>query len=452
VVVRGCGRVLAERRRLTDPVTARRRGLWLGSALGAAFVVARVVPFIGARNGIGHDTLDYRASSQLPIWSRAFLGGPRPFGYPLYLKLVAHNEHVAVVGQLIFGTAAWLTLAFFAARATRDPRLRVAAGVVVLAIGSTFEMIQWDRIVGSDALSTACAVAMLAAVLWLCERWTAPRVALVGVLALAATALRDSNGTVFGLVAVVLVIGIVLRRLPLRVITLAALLLVVAVAGSASAGMGRRWEGPLKDVITIRMTNSPERLAYFEREGMPLTPAQVEKVRGHCVSPAPFPDCITLVNPPFYTWIREHGRATYTKALVKFPATTLWEPLAHLRASVGTRLKVEIVLTGEKAPVSKALETVFFARNPTLLAGWAVLMLMLCAVALARRIRGVFAIAAALIALTYPHLWLVCIGGGLEVTRHSLLASVQLRLGLWLSVVWLLDATLDRRRAAPTCD
>ena len=69
-------------------------------------------------------------------------------------------------------------------------------------------------------------------------------------------------------------------------------------------------------------------------------------------------------------------------------------------------------------------------------------------VALVRRRRGAFVVAGALVALAYPHLWLVWIGGALEVTRHSMLPSVQLRIGLWLSVVWLLDAALDRRPGA----
>lgn len=58
-----------------------------------------------------------------------------------------------------------------------------------------------------------------------------------------------------------------------------------------------------------------------------------------------------------------------------------------------------------------------------------------------------FVVAAGLIALAYPHLLLVWIGGALEVTRHSLLASIQLRLGLWLAAVWLLDAFLTHETA-----
>jgi hypothetical protein len=426
-------------------VTFRRRELWLGGALAVLFVVARVVPFMAAKTGHGLDSLDYRASASLPFWSRGFLAGPRPFGYPLFMKLLRLNEHAVVIGQLLIDTVAWLALALMAARATRNPQLRAAAAIVVLMIGATFEAIQWDRVISSEALSTAFGIGVLAGMLWLRERWTAPRVAVVALLALAATAVRDSNGTFFAVVAVVLTIGVAVRWLPRRVLTLAVALFAVALVGSASASVGRRWEGPMKDVITIRIMNSPERLAYFERSGMPLSAAEIDKARGHCVTPTPVLGCVTIANHGFYEWIHQHGRSTYAKSLAKFPATTLWQPIAYLRESIGTRVQIDIGSgTEEHAPVSKVLEALVFVRNPLLVACWAVVMLALAALALIRRKRGTFVIAAALVALTYPHLWLVWIGGALEVTRHSLLASVQLRLGLWLSVVWLLDAYLER--------
>jgi hypothetical protein len=43
------------------------------------------------------------------------------------------------------------------------------------------------------------------------------------------------------------------------------------------------------------------------------------------------------------------------------------------------------------------------------------------------------------------YLWIVWISDALEVTRHSLLASVQLRVGVWLGILWVIDALLDVR-------
>jgi hypothetical protein len=131
----------------------------------------------------------------------------------------------------------------------------------------------------------------------------------------------------------------------------------------------------------------------------------------------------------------------------------VWEPVEHLRDSIGTRVRVEHPLataTEEKAPVSHFLEATVFWRNPVLIALAALVLLGLCIVAYARGLRGPYWIAGALLALSYAHLWLVWMGGALEVSRHSLLASVQLRLGIWLAALWLLDALLTSRSAQVT--
>jgi hypothetical protein len=428
-------------------VAGRRYERWIYgfAALAVVFVLLRVVPFVGANTGRGIDSFDYRASARFPIFSRDFLGGPRPFGYPLYLKIIRHDESVAVAGHVLLSTAAWIALALVVARATRHPALRLVAAGLVLALGASFEAIQWDRIISSEALSTAFGVGLLAALLWLRERWTIPRVVLVGVLAFAATAVRDSNGTFFALVGVLLVAAVVLRRIHVRMLVVAALLVATGLMASAGASSGRRWEGPLKDVITIRVLQSPERTAYFRDAGLPLTDVEVDAARGRCVSPAPPSACVIIENPAFYAWIGDHGRETYLKSMLRFPDTTLWEPVAHLRESIGTRVRVEMELaadTQERSPIAHVLEAVIFVRNPLLLALWTIVTVAACVVAAIQRRRGPWMMAGALVVLTYPHLWLVWGGGALEVARHSLMASIQLRIGLWLSAIWLLDSYL----------
>ena len=73
--------------------------------------------------------------------------------------------------------------------------------------------------------------------------------------------------------------------------------------------------------------------------------------------------------------------------------------------------------TGEHAPFSTFLDALFFVRNPLLLALWSIATIALCVAALLKGWRGVFVLAGALVALAYPHLWLVWMGGALEVAR-----------------------------------
>ena len=182
---------------------------------------------------------------------------------------------------------------------------------------------------------------------------------------------------------------------------------------------------------------------------MPLTPAEIEAARGNCIAPAQPSPCVIVANDEFYEWVSDDARATYVKSLLKFPGTTIWEPAAHVRDSLGTRVQVELPLaaaTAEKSPVGHFFEAVFFVRNPFVVVLAALAVLAISIYALATKRRGVFVVAAAIIALTYPHLWLVWTGDALEVTRHSLLASVMLRIGIWLGALWLLDHFLIERR------
>jgi hypothetical protein len=118
--------------------------------------------------------------------------------------------------------------------------------------------------------------------------------------------------------------------------------------------------------------------------------------------------------------------------------------MEHLDWSLGTRVRLESH-TGERAPVSQLLETIVFIRSPLTLVIAAALIIVSCIFVRRRRRHGPYVFAAALILLTCPHLWLVWKGGALEVTRHSLVASVQLRLGLWLGALWIIDALLVPR-------
>jgi hypothetical protein len=240
------------------------------------------------------------------------------------------------------------------------------------------------------------------------------------------------------------------RAAPKRTLVLAAVFVVAGVMSLVSANAGHRGDVPLKNLVTLRILNSPERQAYFQQSGMPLTQSEIEHIRGRCVVPEPPSICVAFANKDFYDWIGDDARTVYLKSLAKYPATTLWEPLANVRDSLGRRVKLEHPFaadTEESSPPGHFFEAAFFVRNPALviLAALAVLAASIYALAIKRR--GPFVVAAAIIALTYPHLWLVWTGDALEVTRHSLLASVMLRIGIWLGALWLVDNFLSDRRA-----
>jgi hypothetical protein len=279
------------------------------------------------------------------------------------------------------------------------------------------------------------------------------RVAVVAVLALLWGMLRDANAVVLGAVGLGLAIFVLVRRsrVRARVLALAGVFLLTFGLSLVSGAIGARWEEPIQNVVTMRVLRSPERRTYFLSHGLPLRPAQVHRIAGKCVNPAGAYFCSRVTDPAFYNWINHDARSVYFHSWWAFAATTLWEPLANARLTIGTEVPLaSAAFTGLHDPIAKRIETVVFPRSPAVLIGWIAL------VALALAVTGVkrgwpraATLPAVLILLTYPHLWAVWTGDAFDVTRHALGASVQLRLGLWLATVALLDAWLPRRDTGP---
>jgi hypothetical protein len=416
-----------------------------GGIVGVVFVAARVLPVVGSNISIGLDSLGYEAVAHHPLFSSDFVAGVWPVGYPLYLKLVDHNHTAAMVGQVVAGVAAWLFLAVVAARRAQHTVIRVATVLVVLGIGASFGVMQWDLIIGSDSLSISLCVALLAALLWLSARWTRARVVLVVVLGIAAGLIRDSNGFFLGVLAVVLAIGVLARVISRRWLAIAAVFLLVAIAVAATASVGDRSDLPMRNIITLRLLPSPERTKFLVEHGLPLSRREIARARGRCVSPTRSFGCATITNKRFYAWIHADARSVYARELLSFPATTLWEPARHLDWSLGTRVRVEDARAGdtfERSAISHRLDRYVAVFNPTLLVVASVLLLAACTWLWVRGRRGPFLFAAALVLLAYVHLWLVWTGDALEVTRHSVVAATQLRLGLWLGLLWVIDAAV----------
>ncbi|HEY1740263.1 MAG TPA: hypothetical protein VGI86_16230, partial [Acidimicrobiia bacterium] len=315
----------AERADTGEPTTRspRRMQIALAGVAVLGFALLRILPLVGARIGGGLDTIGYETQSKLPIFSHDFVAGAWPAGYPLLLKAVVHNQTAAMVVQVIVGILAWVCLAVMAARAARHAAVQAACFLVVLALGGSLVVIQWDPIIGSDSLSISLGVALFAALLWLVERFTVPRAVTFAVIALLAAIDRDSNGLFFAAIAVVVIGGVVLRRLRRPWLAVAAVLLCGTVLASLSASGGKRWQAPLRDVITERLLESPPRTAYLQRHGMPLTAHEIKMARGMCVTTTPTLGCATIKNPRFYRWINRDGRSVYQHMLLAFPGTTI---------------------------------------------------------------------------------------------------------------------------------
>ena len=415
----------------------------------AVFALARVVPFARARVGLDFDSFDYldlaRHKSVVGL-----LGAHRPPVYLLALKLVGENRQAVTWLQLLLNLAAWVWLAAATGRCLRTRPARIAAFGAILLLGSCLDIGQWDRVIGTESFSISLGVLIVAATLWWWGRWSHAATAALCLLVVLWALLRDANALVVGVVGVVVLVVAAFRRTPRwrALLVVGAVALVGSAGAVVSSNVGARWQQPTQNIITFRVLTSPERADYFLRRGLPVSPVEAQRIAGRCTNPVGAFLCEKVTDPAFYDWIDHHARSTYVHSWFAFPATTLWEPLAHERSIVGTRLPVaEITGTRLHASYADAVEKLVFPRSPRAVLVWMALLAAGLVVLGSQVVRSVLVVACGLIVLTYVHIWVVWTGDAVELARHGLGAAVQLLLGLWLLTLGLLDALLLRLRA-----
>jgi hypothetical protein len=411
------------------------------------FVLARAVPFARARVGLVLDSFDYLEIARRQSFF-GMLGAHRPPVYVLTLSALGENRQLVTWLQLLVGLVAWVWLAFATTRNLRTRAGRIVGFATILVLGSCLDVVQWDRLIGTESLSISLGVSLMAAVLWWWDRWSPAGVAVVSGLVALWALVRDANALVAGAAGVVVLVVVLVRRNEaLRSLIVVGLVAVVVAFGAVvSSNAGDRWQQPLQNVITFRVLPSPERTDYFLRRGLPVSPVDARRLSGRCANPVGAFMCEKVTDPAFYDWIDRSARSTYLRSWFAFPATTLWEPLARERRIIGTRVPVaEIAGTRLHASHAKAVEAVVFPRSPRVVLGWLLLLVVGLACLGAGVARPNLVVGGALLALAYVHLWVVWTGDAVELERHGLGAAVQLQLGLWLLSVGLVDALLFRK-------
>jgi len=418
----------------------------------ALYAIARFVPFARARVGMVLDSFDYLELARHTSWL-GLLAARRPPVYLLVLRVLGENRQLVTWLQLLVGTVAWAWLAVATARNLRTGAGRAVGFSAILVLGSSLEVVQWDRLIGTESFSISLGVMVVAAVLWWWARWSVAGVALVSVLIALWALVRDANAVVAGTSGALVIVVVLVRRTgALRPLSVVGVVAVIVASGAVvSSNLGERWRQPIQNIVTFRVLPSPERTNYFLRRGLPVSPVEARRLTGRCVNPVGAFMCEKVTDPEFYEWIDRRARATYARSWFAFPATTLWEPLAHLRRMTGIRVPVaDIAGTHLRAPYADAVERLVFPRSPRVLLAWLLLLVVGLGVLGSRVARSLLVVAVGLIALTYVHLWAVWTGDAVEPERHGLSAAVQLQLGLWLLSAGLLDAWLltfrSRRR------
>ena len=399
----------------------------------AAYIAVRVCGFVNVEVAQFSDSPLFLSMVGQPPWSRGMLAGPRPPVVPLLYTLFGADGPGGIFRlQWTLATVAWATLASAAGRVLPPIRLRWVAFAVLLAFGCTTPVALWDGCLLSESISLSLFAFAAAAGLLLCERFTKVRAAMFGVAAALWALAREPAPMELALLAGGLALAALARRPRSRaLLILAGCLATGAVAGMASSAAGARWEYPLADVYLQRILPDAERATFFETRGMPSSPV-LRALAGREANAADWTLWRAHELTEFRRWFRDRGARTYAVWLLRHPRFAVGAPLGDTGEMLAPSYDA-YKPRGFSPPLGSTLDGLVYParRSGLLLLGVAALILAV----LKRRLLAVnrmLLVPAAMAALAVPAAFVVWHADTIELGRHALGISVQLRLCAWL--------------------
>jgi hypothetical protein len=383
------------------------------------------------------DSLAYAEQARHSLTSAFLWSGYKPPLTGLLLKMVGGSSFAYTVLQLVLAIACWSFLAAVVACTLRNTRtwLRVAAAAGILGLSLSRAVALWDRAVLSESVAFSLTAFVLGCGLLLASRFTWRRAAGF-LLALAAwVAVRDSNATVTAILSMVLIGGVVVRRLDRRALAIAVGGLAIVGLSLWSSSTGTRWFFPTAQVVRVRILATDEGHRWLARRHPPqLEAADAARRAGHVVEAQPGFEA-------WDRWIRSDGQKTVLLWLVEHPREIL-APLLRPGAVISNVGTAYYTPRGYM-PVLGRFDPLAWmpgATGPGLLT-----LVAVTGLALYRPKQRVLLWVALICAvLALPHAWIAWLLNPMEAARHALVAELQYRLALFLALPVVLSAMLDR--------
>ncbi|MGC8763577.1 MAG: hypothetical protein ACP5VN_08105 [Acidobacteriota bacterium] len=460
----------------------------------AAFWALLLLSYRGSSLNFGGDAGDWIQISQAPLGSLAFWTY-RPWGTSLVYKVLGSNPWAILPFQVFLHGLSFSLLAVALLRWMRTAWGRAIAVAAVLGMGLSLELLLWPFTILSESLCNSLSILLLALLLEYLPAEDvgsapllrpAPLAALLG-LAVLWSATRDTNP--YTLLALGGAAGAGLLVPPFRrwvglsrgavaaAVLLGAALLQIGLAGKTTRNA---WNYSLTDTVCDRILPDPEALAFFRREGMPVSPLLMSFAGRHNAYMAnavsPLSD-ESLRDRAFEGWVKEKGLPVYLRFLLRHPGKaagwlwaargSLFSPSLRTVAQVGPFLVVHQRENGRRVrveplfsrgtlpgdwPGSRAAAFFFFPRWKEF---WVAALAVACLplpLLRGRRPLPLLFLPVVLAGISLLQAGVVGLADPCEMDRHAVHLALTLRLAFFLALAMLLDAwaegsTLPKRLA-----
>ncbi|MHA2429267.1 MAG: hypothetical protein ACXADB_14690, partial [Candidatus Hermodarchaeia archaeon] len=419
-------------------------GSWFVLALFFIFSVLFVVNKWAVYNldaiGTYFDTTSYAMVADVPLLDKRFWLRERPFTVPLIYKLLGAKGELYLIPSEVFqkitqfqfylSILSWVILGASLSCVTNTKWVKVSVYAIILFFGGAIDLSQWDRILISESISLSFFALLLAMVVLGTQFWDklwATKTLVLGVtlaLFISVASLyafsRDVNAYFIFMMTIALAGYVLLRsrsnKTHRKSLFVVFILLIVFLAQALSSSVGHRWFGPFRNVFYARILPSDQALEHFLDAGLPLDAGDVAQFRRYERE-----QFMENFNSPKYEaaqdWIMDNGRSVYAAYLLKDPIRSFLAPLKEL---FYPRLSLFMTLL---AIVGVVLLIWISMRGGTQ-AWWGVPLLLLIS--------------------AYPLMFIVFHGDAIELERHALQISMQIRLAGWMLLVALVDTIASK--------
>jgi hypothetical protein len=409
-----------------------------------------------------------RAATRLPdtagYLDLSFVGHGRPWAVPLLYQVFA-SDGARVVAQCAVGIVCWCALAYVVGTLVSRAWLQAVAVAGVLLVGAAPQVSRWDLSIASESFALSFTVAALAAWLLLVARPTPVRLGFVWLATLLWVFTREAHLVLLPVIVVLFGVSLFWRAERRRRMWLVVALVPIALWGVVTVLNDRAMsEYNTYGLIELRVLGRSDRTQWFVDHGMPvnaqiaasktfvprgLVPASLLRDARVPVGLNP-PELVVRGGRPFVRWMRDDGPSTYLEWLATHPVYTLQQPLANIDMMVVPALDRLTPMVDARPVYPSFVTEVVFESGLVLVLLLVAALLVTLVLVLRHRANRFVAFAWCVAALGVALLYVSWHGAAIEIGRHAIVASVTLRLGAFLALVFGVDRLLSARTTGPS--
>ena len=426
--------------------------LWVLLYIAYAFLRIATFRLLDAPR-LAPDTVAYQTIATFPLFSIQFWTWRRPPLYPLVIKIFSQNFDVLPVFQLLFSLLAWGLLAYALARLLKSFWLRLFSFLFVLFFSTGLVVVPWDAVIMTESLNFSFFALILA--FWLLQIHNKSWKLLLPLMVLSFlwSFLRETNVWLISLTGgAVFLLGLLLRdkkKLIFGAVLISTFFINYA-SVSYPSGMNQRWVYPFLNVVGKKILRSQPRLTWFEQQGMPVTP-ELMSMKGEFGRAK---DRYFYTAPEleeFREWVITEGRREYMVYLLVHREYFLVRPFIDVSYLDTNQSTDSFQPSGFDLLIPPALYNYIYPEVPAKILLWVGLIIGFIDLGmLIYRKEEIWLILLITLLLFIPHNIITWHGDTMSLSRHTLLATVQLRLSIWFSIFFILNAFLPATKTPLT--